>query len=271
MPSSVSLSQIMRSYIDLVENQNIRSQSSLNLFEAYVIQNDDFNNSKFREAYSSYSKDDFEAVIDNIFKQIKDGAGGTLVEGGKLERWLKVKGLENNLKRFPEDIKAAVSMFIKFYNVQNKTKAQELGFTPIEQKSILSFKDLQEFQNFVSQIRPAGDVNDDASTAKYKATFNYWRNKKAFDVIYGPDGEGNFVIQTNGSKLGEEAHKALFEYQKYTNWCTANGAFKGYVDDGPLYSAGNLNNSESETREYYQIHIPTLQFMDRNDQHCSIG
>lgn len=261
MPSHGSLSQIMRFYIDLVENQN----TPLNLFEAYVIQNDDFNKSEFTKAYSNYSIGKFETVIDNVFKQIKDGAGGTLGEGGKLERWLKTKGLENKLKRFPEDVEAAVPMFIKFYNVQNKTKALELGITPIDPRSILTFKDLQEFQNFVSQIKLPSD--DDPSIAQYKALFDYWKTKKAFNILYGPDDEGNFVIQTNGSKLGEEAHKALF---KYTNWCTANGAFNTYVVDGPLYSAGNWNNINNKNREFYQIHIPTLQFMDINDNECMI-
>lgn len=159
---------------------------------------------------------------------------------GKYGKWML--GLYRKGKLKIEDLYKATEYLTYFNKYINK----------IQQKDIMSYKDLPSLYNAVSGFMEANNNGNNLATSKSDEIRRIKNNvKKVYE-------DENWLILIPLTK------EASIFYGKNTQWCTAaergNNMFDFYNAEGPLYININKRNNTK-----YQFHFETSSFMDERD------
>lgn len=141
-----------------------------------------------------------------------------------------------------EDLESTVADYVAKFDILNRKKRLESPFNDINR-----YKNLEAFMNQMDQYE---DPVDDSRGGKAKTVFD-----DAAVKIIVPEDEA-----------------AACTYGRQTRWCTAatrgTNYFEHYNRQGPLYIL--IPKTPRYAGEKYQLHFPSSQFMDENDDEVSI-
>ncbi len=141
-----------------------------------------------------------------------------------------------------EDLESTVTDYIAKFDMLNRKKRLESPFNDINR-----YKNLEDFMNRMDQYE---DPIDDSRSGNAKTVYD-----SATVKVVVPEDEA-----------------AACAYGRQTRWCTAatrgTNYFEHYNRQGPLYIL--IPKTPEYTGEKYQLHFPSSQFMDENDDEVSI-
>jgi putative chitinase len=157
--------------------------------------------------------------------------------------WLARMYANGNLKL--EDIN-------RFDNLSSYHNAKRRNKLPPTTKDINSFKTYKQFEDFIEDnpelFNKEGDIDQKEAIAK-----------KVYE-----DSDVTVIIPENEA--------AACKYGRNTRWCTSatkgQNQFDVYNRDGPLYII--IPKKPSHEGEKYQLHFPSEQYMDENDDEISL-
>lgn len=142
-----------------------------------------------------------------------------------------------------EDITSTIAEYLHKFNTLSRKKLLKP-----EHGDINRFKNLKAFMDTLDQYElPEDDSNKGKATKAYS------------------DNDVTVIIP--------EDEAAACQYGRQTRWCTAAtrgiNYFDQYNKDGPLYIL--IPKSPNHQGEKYQLHFPSQQFMNENDEQQNLG
>ena len=213
------------------------------------------------------SKDALEHDVNLKRKNVYDLAWSRFVEVDpspdkqcKYVPWVVSRYVNGGIPMW-EDLDRAHCALDEYYDM-SKRRVFQNNEDLKQYADVNTFKTLAELEATIRKINKVG-MDMGAADQRFVDNVQKFHESGDIEIIWQSDDKQQSVLKLNTV----EASTELFSQR--ASWCTApkgNRYFSNYSQQGPLYTFTDLGEDW-----YYQLHIPSHQFMDKNDCSVHIG